>query len=241
VTGTGGQPDAAIDDDARRQLADVATWAASAPDRAIDAIGYLDPQLAVDRASGQLADWARSTVVDENTGEPVLAATVLRALGDRAGIEVRYPTANAGLVHVYGYLLSPAPTPYGPKRARWTDGDLARALGHHPHHFQPWRVPAGESLLGRVTASALPIALGEATDHVLLAREDDDGRGGLLRTVVWRSPGAAAGALVYAHVTTRCRLVTAFPVPATPEWLAGLAALPSSPPRARYNAVVTDS
>lgn len=233
--------DGAVDEDARRHLADVAHWAASAPSRAIDALGYLGAQLTSDRTAGRFDDWARSTVMDESTGAPVLSETVLRALGDLAGLEVRYPHANAGLVHVYGYLLSPVPTPYGPKRARWTDGTLARALGHSPQHFQPWRVPPGETLLGRVTASALPIARGDATQHVLLEREDPDGQGGLLRTVVWRDPGSESAALVYAHVTGRCRLVTTFPVPATRAWLADLAALPSSPPRPRYNVVVADS
>lgn len=221
---------------ADQDLADISAWAASAPARALDAIGYLGPQIAADREAGVFDDWACSSVVDENTGEPVLDAAVLEALGGIAGLEVRYPHANAGLVHAYGYLLSPAPTPYGPKRARWTDGALARALGHDPRHFRPWCTSAGDSLLRRVTASALPIALGLTTEHVLHRREDSDGRGGLLVTVVWRAPGSTAAALVYGHVRGgRCRLVTTFPVAATTHWLAELAALPAAP---RYNVVV---
>ncbi|MBU4213194.1 MAG: amino acid deaminase [Actinobacteria bacterium] len=221
---------------AEQHLAQVSTWTASDPVRALDALDYVRRQIAVDRRTGRFDDWARSTVVDENTGEPVLAAGVLESLGRLAGVEVRYPYANAGLAHTYGYLLSPAATPYGPKRARWTQGALAQAFGCDPHHFQPWRVPAGDSLLGRVTACALPVALGSRSEHVLHRRDDPDGYGGQLVTVIWRSPGASSAALVYSHVIDgRARLVTTFPVDAGVDSLTRVAGLPRVP---RYNVAV---
>lgn len=221
---------------AEQHLAEASTWAASDPVRALDTLDYLRPQIAVDRLAGRFDDWARSTVVDENTREPVLAAAVLESLGRLAGVEVRYPYANAGLVHTYGYLLSPAATPYGTKRARWTQGALAQAFGCDPHHFQPWRVPAGDSLLGRVTACALPVALGSRSEHVLHRREDPDGHGGQLITVIWRSLGAGPAALVYSHVTDgRVRLVTTFPVDAGVDALTRFAGLAPAP---RYNVAV---
>ena len=221
---------------AEAHLAQVSAWADSDPARALDALDYVQAQLDLDRRTGQFDVWARSTVIDENTRRPVLAAAVLELLGAQAGVEVRYPHANAGLVHTYGYLLSPAATPYGPKRARWTRGELAQAFGHAPQHFHPWAIPAGDSLLARATACAMPVADGSRSEHVLHRRHDPDGDGGQLVTTVWRAPGAPGAALVYAHlVDGRYRLVTTFPVAGTAEQLAALAALPATP---RYNVVV---
>lgn len=230
-------PDAApTADEAEAHLAQVSSWAASDPARALEELDYVRAQLDLDRRTGLFDVWASSTVIDENTRRPVLAAAVLELLGAQAGVEVHYPHANAGLVHTYGYLLSPAATPYGPKRARWTQGELAQAFGHAPQHFHPWAIPAGDSLLARATACAMPVADGSRSEHVLHRRHDPDGHGGLLVTTVWRAPGAASAALVYAHlVDDRYRLVTTFPVAGTAEQLAALAALPAEP---RYNVVV---
>jgi hypothetical protein len=221
---------------AERLLVDAAERADLDPVAAIRSIDYLAAQIAVDRRAGTFEDWARSTVLDEHTGGPVLAAGVLEALGRLAGLPVDHPHANAGLVHTYGYLLSPVPTPYGAKRARWTDGRLAVALGQAPDHFRPWLIPAGDSLLDRVTRAVLPIATGSTTKHLVYSRTDPDGAGGTLVTQVWRAPASPAAALVYAHLLDRrCRLVTTFPVAGTADQLAELAALPATP---HYNVVV---
>ncbi len=89
----------------------------------------------------------------------MVAASVFRALHERAGIDARFPVGNAGLLHVYGYLLSTTPTPYGLKRERWLDGELARAYGLAADAFLPWALPTGETLLARVTAAAAALLL----------------------------------------------------------------------------------
>ncbi len=79
----------------------------------------------------------------------MLSRSTFEALHDRAGLDSAWPVGNAGLLHVYGYLLSTTPTPYGLKRDRWLGGELARACGLAPDAFVPW---IGErTLLDRVT------------------------------------------------------------------------------------------
>lgn len=226
-------------------LVDAAGRAPADPDAAIDALGWLTPQLAQDRTDGTLAAWARSTVVDELTGSPVLDRAVLTALQVRAGQPVEFPGAHAGLAHVYGYLLSTAATPYGPKRARWTDGALAVALGHDPRHLLPWHRPDGRTLLGRVTEAALPLLADPGTAGTLLHRDDPaPGTTDALRTVVHRAQGvgpaegAGPAVLVYGLVgPAGVRLVTVFPVDASPHRLRELGALPPVP---RYNVLLDD-
>jgi hypothetical protein len=229
-----------LDADRLAALVAAAERAPADPDAAIDALGWLAPQLAQDRADGTLAAWARSTVVDELTGSPVLDRAVLAALQVRAGQPVEFPGAHAGLAHVYGYLLSTAATPYGPKRARWTDGDLAVALGHDPRHLLPWHRPDARTLLGRVTDATLPLLTDPRGTGTLLHRDDPvPGTTDALRTVVHRAQGVGttgAAALVYGLVgPAGVRLVTVFPVDASPDRLRELEALPPVP---RYNVLL---
>lgn len=225
------------------------------PAGAVDSLGWLGPQLAADRAAGAFDAWGASTLVDEITGAPVLGRAVADELHRRAGLPSSYPVGNAGLLHVYGYLLSTAVTPYGAKRDRWVDGALAVALGLGARDLLPWWSPDGSTLLARVTRTALPwltdgpppagapgvpgparLSDGSTSagpSSVILRRDDPDGAGGTLRTVVLTTAGRSA--LVYGHLRGgRTLLVTTFPVAAGPAWLAALAAEPARP---RYNVV----
>jgi hypothetical protein len=228
---------AALDAAAHRAAADPTPAGA---DAAIDALPWLGEQIAQDRARGTFAAWGRSTVVDENTGTPVLAPAVLAALQRRAGMPAEFPGSHAGLAHVYGYLLSVERTPYGLKRDRWTGGTLSIALGHDPRHLLPWHRPDGRTLLQRVTDAALPL-LSAAPDApgTLLHRDDPvPGTTNALRTVVHRAQGVpgSIAALVYGLVgPAGTRLVTIFPVDCSPVRLRELAALAPVP---RYNVLL---
>lgn len=229
------------DDRALAHLDRVAHAAPADPDAALDALTWLGPQLDADRERGTFARWGRSTVVDENTGAPVLDPPVLHALQRRAGLAVEFPGANAGLAHVYGYLLSTAVTPYGLKRDRWTGGALAVALGLDGRAFLPWHRPDGRTLLERVTDAALPVLTApDGPDRPgapgAMLRRDDPVDGEVLRTVVRRVAATGPAALVYGWVAPGApRLVTAFPVDAGVERVRELAALPPAP---RYNVLV---
>lgn len=86
-------------------------------------------RLGFDRASGVFSDWGLSTVIDENLRRPVIGPALFAFLHECAGLEATWPVGNAGLLHVYGYLLSTVPTPFGLKRERWIGCELTRALG----------------------------------------------------------------------------------------------------------------
>ncbi|MFF1528089.1 amino acid deaminase [Cellulomonas sp. NPDC058312] len=236
---------AATADADARALRDLDAAAAAAPHdpaAALDPrgpVGWLARQIDDDRARGGFGTWARSTVVDEHTREPVLDPPVLAWLQARAGLPVEHPGTDAGLAHVYGYLLSTAATPYGPKRERWTGGALAVALGHDPRHLLPWHRPDGRTLLERVTDAVLPLLRDPHVPGTLLVRDDPvPGTHDALRTVVHRGQGVVGegGALLYGLVgPDGVRPVTVFPVTASPSWLRETGALPPVP---RYNVLL---
>jgi hypothetical protein len=227
-------PDAA----ALRALDDAARAAADDPDHVLrpdGPVGWLATQVDDDRERGTFGRWGRSTVVDELTGAPVVPERVLAWLQRRAGLPVEFPGTDAGLAHVYGYLLSTAATPFGPKRDRWTGGALAAALGLDPRHLLPWHRPDGRTLLERLTDAVLPVLADPAGS--LLVRDDAvPGTADALRTGVVRAQGVGGGALVYGWVGPGgVRPVTAFPVEASPRWLRETGSLLPAP---RYNVVV---
>lgn len=238
-------PDTRSDPDHLTELDAAAHHAAADPtpagaDAAIDALPWLGEQIAQDRARGTFAAWGRSTVVDEFTGTPVLPRTVLAALQRRAGMPEEFPGTHAGLAHVYGYLLSVELTPYGLKRDRWTGGTLAATLGRDPRHLLPWHRPDDRTLLGRVTDAALPLLAGAPDAPSTLLHRDDPvpGTTNALRTVVHRAQGVQGpgAALVYGLVgPAGTRLVTIFPVDASPLRLRELATLAPAP---RYNVLL---
>jgi hypothetical protein len=192
-------------------------------------------QIAADELSGLFDSWGLSTVIDENLDAPVIPRETFDLLHRAAGIDARWPIGNAGLIHVYGYLLSTVETPYGLKRDRWLGGVLATALGRAPEWFRLESADAArDTVLRRVTDAALPVLTNETAglrlsfDHHAL-----DDSGVFFRTRVVEADGATA--LVYGVFDgTNMRLVTAFPLAsATDE---ALDALQAEEPRMRYNA-----
>ena len=173
-------------------------------------------QVLTDARAGGFAAWGESTVVDENTGEPVIPRPLFDELHRLAGLDSVWPVGNAGLLHVYGYLLSTAQTPFGGKRDRWTEGGVARALERAPEEFAPW-FAAASTMLERVAGAIAPI-LAEPPPGALCIEE---GPAPLARTVV------VPGVLLY---SVDGLLITAFPVSSFEP--------PTDPPRLRYNAVV---
>ncbi|MBM7753383.1 hypothetical protein JOE53_002103 [Microbacterium laevaniformans] len=206
-----------------------AALATGDPAAAFDLLPWLGTSIDADAAARRFEAWGLSTVIDENTGTSVIAASVFRALHERAGIDARFPVGNAGLLHVYGYLLSTTPTPYGLKRERWLDGELARAYGLAADAFLPWALPTGETLLARVAAAAT--ALVERTPVRRQRVHDTEAV-----IAVGRAAASGPSALAYALINGGIqRLITTFPV-ASPA--AVLDDVDAATPRLRWNAVV---
>ncbi|NNH03623.1 amino acid deaminase [Microbacterium ulmi] len=203
-------------------MAQLDAWSARAeadPVGAIDALPWLADSLERDARADRFAHWGRSTVIDENVGVAVLPRGPFDELHRRAGIDARWPVGHAGVLHVYGYLLSTVPTPYGLKRARWLDGGLAEACGLGRAGLLPWR--GGGTLLARATVSARRLLAESA-----VRTEEVDGR----RAVIAIGRAAASGVSPLAYAIDG-RLVTMFPVDDAAALLAGLGA-----PRLRWNA-----
>lgn len=193
--------------------------AATDPAAAIDSLPWLTAALAEDRAAGRFAAWGRSTVIDENVGAAVLPRAVFDELHERAGLTAEWPIGNAGVLHVYGYLLSTTPTPYGLKRERWLSGELERACGLETGALLPWA--GAETLLSRATAAA----------SALLARSDavtEQFEGRTARIALGAPVPDGSAALAYA---VDGLIVTTFPVADPVGVRAGLGA-----PRLRWNA-----
>jgi hypothetical protein len=193
--------------------------AATNPASAIDSLPWLADSLAEDRAARRFAVWGRSTVIDENVGAAVLPRALFDELHARAGIDSAWPVGNAGVLHVYGYLLSTTPTPYGLKRERWLSGVLERACGLQDGALLPWA--SSETLLSRATAAA----------STLLARDDaltEEGEGRTARIALGDPLPDGTAALAYA---VDGLIVTMFPVADPVALRAGLGS-----PRLRWNA-----
>ncbi|MDR6691779.1 hypothetical protein J2X55_002702 [Microbacterium sp. 1154] len=196
-----------------------ALLAATDPAAAISSLPWLTASLAADRAAGRLAAWGRSSVIDENVGAAVLPRPLFDELHRHAGLEATWPVGNAGVLHVYGYLLSTTPTPYGLKRERWLTDDLALACGREAGAFLPWAV--AQTLLSRATAAA----------SALLARPDaiaEEPEGRTARIALGAPLPDGTAALAYA---VDGLIVTMFPVADPAAVRAGLGA-----PRLRWNA-----
>ncbi|MEZ3161142.1 amino acid deaminase [Microbacterium sp. BWT-B31] len=197
------------------------------PHAALDAHAWLGEAIRADAAAGIFDAWGRSTVVDENLGAAVIEEPLFDALHARAGLTATWPEGNAGLLHVYGYLLSTVMTPYGLKRDRWLDGQLARACGLPSEAFAPW---AGErTLLDRVTEAAAHMI-----ERCAVRTQHLDGA----RAIVAVHPDAGPGAVAYAiasSATAAPRLVTIFPVADTAQ---ALARIDAEPARLRWNALL---
>lgn len=178
--------------------------------------------------------WAFSTVIDENVGDAVVDEPLFRALHEAAGIDARFPIGNAGLLHVYGYLFSTVPTPYGYKSDRWMDGVLATRLGLAPGAFRlgddAEATPVEATPLARVTDAALPLL----TSPPAAAHVHDQQVGDLATRAVVVPAEEGTGVLISGTDDgDGLRLVTIFPVEDAAAFAADLLA---APPRLRWNA-----
>jgi hypothetical protein len=193
----------------------------------------IDDQVRSDATTALFDDWGLSTVIDENIDAPVIPREEFERLHAIAALRAEWPIGNAGLLHVYGYLLSTVPTPYGLKRDRWLDGALAHTLGLPPGAF----LPAGTgTLLSRVTAEVLPRLVDPPSDALLVLEQPSlDGETRALTVVL--GP-AEAGALLYGvREGGRMRAITAFPLASAS--VSFCRSLVDQPPRLRYNAATT--
>lgn len=183
-----------------------------------------------DAADGLFDAWELSTTVDENTGGPVIPEALFHHLHATAGLDATWPVGNAGLVHVYGYLFSLAETPYGLKRERWLDAELAAAYGERTLFH-------AEALSGRAV-SVTPLArITDAARTLLAEHTVREERIGPMRARIAIGRHAASGPFALAYAIDRGqgeRLVTTFPV-SSPDQM--LAAIDAEPPRLRWNAV----
>ena len=201
--------------------------------RAVLEGSILARQIGQDASARRFSQWGLSTVVDENTGTQVISPELFAELHRLAGLDATWPVGNAGLIHVYGYLLSTASTPYGLKRDRWVNGEVARALGLEASAFTPWFEPASATTpLHRLAVALSPIF--DAPDHArgvgFVMHESSDRI--VATTVLVRHPGSGHSALLYA---VDGKLLTAFPFEISAS---SIASLQAEPPRLRYNAVV---
>ncbi|CAH0200304.1 amino acid deaminase [Plantibacter cousiniae (nom. nud.)] len=203
-------------------MTELARRAETEPSTVLEEHSWLGAAIDEDTAAGRFASWGASTVIDEHTGGPVIPRVLFEALHARTGLAATWPVGNAGLLHVYGYLLSSVATPYGLKRDRWLDGTLARGFGLPDDEFVPWA--RGSSLLSRVTAAA----------QDLLARpvRTADGPSGRMCLALGDPTDTDAVALVYGIDERR---ITTFPVA---SGAAVLEEWDADPDRPRWNAAV---
>jgi hypothetical protein len=198
------------------------------PRATLDEFSWLGAAIDDDAAAGRFAAWGTSSVIDEFLRQPVVTTDLFQALHERAGIDALWPVGNAGLLHVYGYLLSRVMTPFGRKRDRWIAGDLARLCGLPPDEFLPW--VRESTLLERVTAAATGVL-----DHNLRRTE----RFGELRSRIALTDQQGPAALAYAVETPTVgrRIITMFPVS---DAAALLTQIDEDEPRLRWNAALPE-
>lgn len=202
---------------------ELAARAAIDPDGVLAETTWLGLAIDSDARASRLDRWGWSTVIDEHVGGAVVSEALFDALHARAGIRAQWPVGNAGLLHVYGYLLSTVRTPYGFKRERWLDGTLASAYGLRPDAFVPWASP--RTPLDRVTEVADELWQRETVREATMA--------GVSTTLaLGRRSLAGPWALVY---VVDGRLITTFPAASREEILSDWDA---GSPELRWNAVV---
>lgn len=203
-------------------------------------IDSLRTQVERDRHTpGVLDSWGESTVIEEDSAVPVLERAAFETLHEWAGVAAQWPRGHAGLVHVYGYLVSEAGTRFGLKGERWTGGGVARALDRPERDLLPG-IANGSTMLSRVTHALRPVLAHPESAGDVEACIDDligDSPADAMRTVLVRG-GGGDRAIVYGRVLgEEVRLITAFPLaPASGDAL--VETLLAASPRLRYNAVL---
>jgi hypothetical protein len=208
---------------------------------------WLVGQIRADAGAGRFDEWGLSTVIEGGVAPPVIPPPLFDELHRLAGLTEQWPVGNAGVLHVYGYLLSAVRTSAGPKRSRWLNPSLARGLGLDDDALTPWA--AEPTVLARVAAIARPImdSPGDAAGVQLWIDETNETNATnatdatadastVARTVVVRTHPSTDAVLFYAvDEGEGMRLITVFPVARFDDaWIADRL---SSPPRLRYNAV----
>lgn len=178
------------------------------PEQVLEEYWWLGAAIDQDSSAGRFKTWGRSTAIDERTGTPVVTRGLFDALHHRAGFDAQWPAGNAGLLHVYGYLLSTTQTPYGLKRERWLDGHLAQAYGLEESAFLPW--VGSTTLLDRVTLAATSLLARGATRVEMVG-------GSQTAMALERQRPQGPFALAY---SVGGRLITTFPVGSADDALA---------------------
>nr|WP_296777435.1 hypothetical protein [Rhodococcus sp. (in: high G+C Gram-positive bacteria)] len=159
-----------------------------------------------------MAKWASSTVIDDNVQAPVFDERVFSWLHRDVPDAFYFPIGHAGLMHVYGYLLSSVDTPYGLKRKRWLTADLANAFGLEPSFFYP--VASALPLMERVASVVLPILTDPtAYRRTILAFDETIDYQRRMRSVYVCDDVTNLTALLYGSVSgDDVQIVTAFPI-----------------------------
>lgn len=187
----------------------------------------------------EMAKWTSSTVIDDNVQAPVFDERVFSWLHRGVPGVFEFPIGHAGLMHVYGYLLSSVETPYGLKRQRWLTDDLANAFGLKPSFFFP--TASTVPLMERVASVALPTLTNPTADSRTILGIDEviDCRR-RMRTVYIRDRMTNSTALLYGSVSgDDVQIVTAFPIgPMTSQSVQDRLAEPA---RYRYNYAPVDA
>ena len=184
-----------------------------------DALGLVVDLIQRDAAARRFDAWGTSTVVDDNIGAPLIDQALFTTLHETAAIDAAFPIGNAGVIHMYGYWFSTVSTPYGLKRDRWQEPDLAEAFGLAPNAFH-LDAETRTTPLERLTDVVLPLLLdppGDAAvvDATLGARYGNR----LSRVILIHAPHTRIPALIYgiapagnASDAARLKLLTVFPV-----------------------------
>ncbi|MFT5466985.1 MAG: hypothetical protein ACI8UO_002087 [Verrucomicrobiales bacterium] len=195
---------------------------------------------------GLFAAWGHSSNIDAGAKTTVVEPDLLAELSDLAGqsFDRENNVANAGLLHTYGYLLSNVETPFGFKRARWTDGVLDRGIGF-PRGFLSAK-PRNGSLLSNLTKAFRGIDSGGRTGFKLTQTMPEPGVT-LTTTLINFEPKpsdqkADSAGLFYTYELAGTEyFITAFPVGG---WMSGKirksAKRPEGQIQSRYNAVIPE-
>ncbi|WP_052067843.1 hypothetical protein [Rhodococcoides fascians] len=159
----------------------------------------------------EMVKWASSTVLDDNVQAPVIDERVFSWLHRGVPGAFDFPIGHAGLIHVYGYLLSSVQTPYGRKRSRWLTADLANAFGLDSSFFFP--TASAVPLMERVSSVVLPVLRDPVSDsRTFVAFDEVVDHRRCMRTVYVRDLATESTALLYGSVAgDDIRIVTAFP------------------------------
>lgn len=103
-----------------------------------------------------LSFWGQSVNFDSGAKKIIVDLDILNDLHELFSVTTDGRVAHAGIIHTYGYLFSTIETPYGFKRARWTEPTLNKGFGLTTQAFSP--TPSAGSLLSNVTFLAGKLA-----------------------------------------------------------------------------------